>query len=427
LTNILIVATYALASAALAWALPMFTGLSQMMGALVGTAVFLAAGQVHAVLRTTSFRLKLEREIRGLKKTAATLKAELDQSHKQIAEVSTALAKRSDAQERKVVGELQILEGLIREFAINIARKAKPQPLDAVDAAEQQAAQAAKADNEAFGDPALLEIIRRSLEDNRVDLYLQPTVSLPQRKVRFYEALSRLRSEDGAVIMPAQYIRVAAPAGLMSVVDNLLLFRCVQVVRSIANRRRDIGVFCNISGHTLNDTEFFPQFLDFMHHNRDLAGQIVFEFTQDSVLRAGAQEEANLRYLASLGFALSMDQVSTLELNFAKLKSIGFQYLKVRADTLLSGMQDARATVAAEDLKALLARHGLNLIVERIEDEKTVVQLLEYNVDFGQGYLFGEPRPIRDIADAPREHEMQAAPPANVTFLPKELVRRLAS
>ena len=76
-------------------------------------------------------------------------------------------------------------------------------------------------------DAAILNIVREGLETNRVDLVLQPIVSLPQRKLRFYEALSRLRSEDGAVIMPAQYIKIAEPAGLMSVVDNLLLFRCV--------------------------------------------------------------------------------------------------------------------------------------------------------------------------------------------------------
>ena len=41
-------------------------------------------------------------------------------------------------------------------------------------------------------------------------------------------------------------------------------------------------------------------------------------------------------------------------------------------------------------------RHGLNLIVERVEDEKTVVQLLEYAVDYAQGFLFGEPRAVRE-------------------------------
>ena len=42
--------------------------------------------------------------------------------------------------------------------------------------------------------------------------------------------------------MPAQYIKVAAPAGLMSVVDNLLLFRCVQVVRRLTAKTREIAL-----------------------------------------------------------------------------------------------------------------------------------------------------------------------------------------
>ena len=120
-----------------------------------------------------------------------------------------------------------------------------------------------------------------SLEENRVDLYLQPIVSLPQRKLRYYEALSRLRASDGSVIMPAQYIKVAAPAGLMSVVDNLLLFRCVQVVRRLTQKTREIGIFCNISGDTLADANSSPSSWSICSANRDLAGQIIFEFAQE--------------------------------------------------------------------------------------------------------------------------------------------------
>jgi len=155
-------------------------------------------------------------------------------------------------------------------------------------------------------------------------------------------------------------------------------------------------VFCNISGDTLADQEFFPQFLEYMHHNRDLASQIVFEFSQAAVTKAGSQGDSNLMYLSNLGFALSMDHVDNLALDFAKMKGLGFRHIKVRAQTLTNDMQGANALVAAEDFKKLLSRHGLNLIAERVEDEKTVVQLLDYNVDFAQGYLFGEPRAVRD-------------------------------
>jgi cyclic-di-GMP phosphodiesterase TipF (flagellum assembly factor) len=125
-------------------------------------------------------------------------------------------------------------------------------------------------------------------------------------------------------------------------------------------------------------------------------------------VKAGAQGEENLSYLASLGFALSMDHVGTLALDFGKLSRLGFRYIKVRAETLVEGMAGAGAAVAAEDLKKLLARHGLDLIAERVESEKTVVQLLDFNVDFGQGYLFGEPRAVRDEPKQQAREEISA-------------------
>jgi cyclic-di-GMP phosphodiesterase, flagellum assembly factor TipF len=133
-----------------------------------------------------------------------------------------------------------------------------------------------------------------------------------------------------------------------------------------------------------------------MHANKDLAGHIMFEFNQDAVRKAGVQGESNLASLSSMGFGLSMDHVDSLALDFAKLKDLGFRHLKVNAGILTQGMDGAGAQVAAEDFKKLLERHGLNLIAERVEDEKTVVQLLDYNVDFAQGFLFGEPRAVRE-------------------------------
>ena len=422
--NVLIVIAYALAAATLGLELNRLYFWDTIPSALTAALAFALLAQVHAAALKAFERRRVNGQFHRLETANGAIKNELDETRQKMAEVMAAVAKRGDAQEKKVVGELQIIEGLIREFAGSIATKAKEIPHDEPESVERATAEIA-VHAPAIADPQLLEIIRRSLEENRVDLYLQPTVSLPQRKVRFYEALSRLRSEDGTVIMPAQYIKVAAPAGLMSVVDNLLLFRCVQIVRRLTQKRRDVGVFCNISGHTLTDSEFFPQFLDYMHHNRDLAGHIVFEFTQNTMIASGSQEEASLLYLSGLGFQLSMDQVTTLDLDFARLRSLGFHFIKVKAETLLSGMRDANAAVAAEDFKDLLARNGINLIVERVEDEKTVVQLLDYNVDYGQGYLFGEPKPIREMAEA-HDARTPLASVSNVTFLSNHLARRLA-
>lgn len=395
MTKVLINLTAFFACAFLGASLVLFTGWPL---ALIAAAVaFLGTQQVSAALARRKDKRAVAREFAQIRQMTLEFRSQLDETRDRIGALDGLIDERTNAQSRKIVAELKVLESLMREFAGKISRGASEAQVSRMPSTGPAAAYLGS-----FGDRnELLETIRASLEENRVDLYLQPIVSLPQRKLRYYEALSRLRDAGGQVIMPSQYIQVAGQAGLMSVVDNLLLFRCVQVLRRLAVKTREIGIFCNISGETLADTEFFPQFLDYMQANRDLAGLIIFEFSQADVLKAGPVGEKNLARLAEMGFALSMDHVETLALDFVKLKSVGFRHLKVRAQTMVEGMNGAGAAVAAEDFKKLLSRHGLNLIAERVEDEKTVLQLLDYAVDFAQGYLFGEPRAVRDDAAKP--------------------------
>jgi len=401
MTKILVTLTCLFASATLGAALALFTGWP--VAILAAAIAFLFTQHMGLAFARRRDKHAAAREFTQLRRMTMEFEERLGATSRRMEDISTQMDAATSAQGKKIVAELQVLETLMREFAGKISRTARAQqgeigPASVMQVGRRQGPASAYVASIAPGSNDMLETIRLSLEENRVDLYLQPIVSLPQRKLRYYEALSRLRALDGSVIMPAQYIKVAAPAGLMSVVDNLLLFRCVQVVRRLTLKTREIGIFCNISGDTLADVEFFPQFLEYMQANRDLAGQIIFEFSQSAVLKAGIQGEKNLRFLSDIGFALSMDHVETLALDFLRLKALGFSHIKVRASTLTQGMQGANAAVAAEDFKKLLSRHGLNLIAERVEDEKTVVQLLDYSVDYAQGFLFGEPRAVRDEA-----------------------------
>ena len=183
----------------------------------------------------------------------------------------------------------------------------------------------------------------------------------------------------------------------MSVVDNLLLFRCVQIVRRLTQKSRDIGMFCNISGDTLADEEFFPQFLDYMQANKR-SGRPDRVRIQPGSRASRRAWRANAISPRSPTWALRSPWIMSRRWRWisCRLKAIGFRHLKVRANTMMRGMNSAGAAVAAEDFKKLLTRHGLNLIAERVEDEKTVVQLLDYAVDYAQGYLFGEPRAVRE-------------------------------
>ncbi|MBI2713430.1 MAG: EAL domain-containing protein [Rhizobiales bacterium] len=239
------------------------------------------------------------------------------------------------------------------------------------------------------------ELIGKAADANRIDLYLQPIVTLPQRKVRYYEALSRLRTEEGDIIPAGDFIEYAEAVGLMPKIDNLLVFRCVQVTRRLQMKSRDVGVFCNISASTLTDATFFKQFLDFMDANRALSNALMFEFTQGAYRNFGPLEHESLAALAERGFRFSMDHVSDLRMEPKELADRSFRFMKVPATLLLNRTANAQSDIHPEDLADLLARAGIDLIAERIESEPMVLDLLDYDVRFGQGFLFSPPRPVR--------------------------------
>lgn len=237
----------------------------------------------------------------------------------------------------------------------------------------------------------LLDVLQEGLREDRVELWLQPVVSLPQRKRRFYECYTRFPVGENAMVVPEQYIGLAERTGLITAIDNILLFRCVQLVRRLRRNHLSLGFFCNISSRTLADRDFFRDFVAMLAENIDNASSIMLEFPQAAIDAMDTGFERDLQRLAGLGFRFSMDQIVHLDFDPYALGQRNFRYLKIDAHRLLSPIEAGRGAGLAP-LKRRFDRAGLDLIVEKIESEPMLVELLDLGIDFGQGYLFGEPR-----------------------------------
>jgi cyclic-di-GMP phosphodiesterase TipF (flagellum assembly factor) len=241
----------------------------------------------------------------------------------------------------------------------------------------------------------ILAAVKAAMEDNRLDIYLQPLVTLPQRKVRFYEAVTRLRDERDQVVAAEDFIGIAEAAGLVGRIDHMVLLRCVQVLRRLMVRNKDVGIFCNISSATLSSPANFSQCLDFLEANRALAPSFVLEFKQSTLRSLGPTETEHLAALAQRGYRFSIDHVTDLRFEPRELADRGVRFIKVPAALLLDPKQSSVSDIHPTDLSDLLGRFGIDLIAERIEGENSVVDLLDYDVRFGQGFLFAPPRPLR--------------------------------
>jgi cyclic-di-GMP phosphodiesterase TipF (flagellum assembly factor) len=281
--------------------------------------------------------------------------------------------------------------GLPPEDSEKAAAMAAPAPVPSAPAVVAVTSDAARSRSHA----QILAAVRAAVEENRIDIYLQPMVTLPQRKVRFYEAVTRLRDDKDQVLAADDFIAIAEAAGLIGRIDHMVMLRCVQVLRRLMVRNKDVGVFCNVAAATLGNPTTFTQCLDFLEANRALAPSFVLEFKQATFRNLGPVESENLAALAQRGYRFSIDHVTDLRIEPRELADRGVRFIKVPAALLLDQRQSSASDIHPSDLSDLLGRFGIDLIAERIEGERAVVDLLDFDVRFGQGFLFAPPRPLR--------------------------------
>ncbi len=408
LTSILLMGTYLFLSMGAAMAL--YTGGSDT-GACIAAALATMAVcfAIHNFVNQYLSERRLSKEIDLVRDAHRLMVEAIDVTQKDMVELADQMQHQRVGRTDELTTEVKMLENLVLKLGESIEER-----LSDWKAGPAQVAVAAPLSRQEQQAMALIETVRQALIENRVDLYLQPVVSLPQRKTIYYESFSRLRDATGRVLMPAEYLSVAEPEGLVPSIDNLLLFRCVQIVRRLAKQDRRIGIFCNISLTSLRDEVFFPQFLEFLNENRDLADSVIFELGQDAYAARGAMEARHMARLADMGFKFSLDKITSIDLDLTDLQRSDVRYVKIGANVLLDQLMNIDGKPAlrflkdihAGDYANLLARYGIDVIAEKVENERQVVDILEIEVAYAQGHLFGEPRAIKE------QVLLETAPPA---------------
>ena len=414
-----------LIAASLGAVLYLAVGLDAGMSAVAASAALAAMILYNAISGRLRDRSHLGDRIAGLSRGTADLASQVGDMARRLAALESKTGIPATVTRDRLPAEIGELGGLVRQLAEMVAlHEAALQEqgllpvaaLPKIETMPAPASEPAPAGMRGLPQVDAAALIAKAIEDNRVDLYLQPIVTLPQRKVRYYEAVARLRMEDGEVVPAEEFIAAAERAGLLPRLDNMMLSRCVQVTRRLQLKNRDVGVICNVGGLTLSDAGEFKVLLDFMEANRALAPALTLEFKQDAYRNFGSIERERLAAVIDLGYRLSMDHVADLRMEPKDLAERCFRFLKIPATLLLDKATVNGSDIHPEDFANLLARSGVYLVAERVESEATVADLLDYDVRLGQGTLFSAPRPVRAEALQVLTNETAApvpeAPPA---------------
>jgi cyclic-di-GMP phosphodiesterase TipF (flagellum assembly factor) len=250
-----------------------------------------------------------------------------------------------------------------------------------------------------------MRLVTEAFEADWIELHLQPIVALPQRKIRFYEALARLRLVDGTLLGPSEFLPLLERLGRAPEFDRRILDRAMAVARHLIARGSEAIVGVNLSPRSVAEPDFLWSLTGVVDAAPDTLGKIVLEMSQECWLGLGGDQKAALAALRDRGMPLSLDRAVDLDLDAQALADLGVRFLKLPADLMIAAdEQDDGSKPGVRDLAASLRRQGIKLVAERVEREEMVPALADLGVPLAQGFVFAVPRAVKaDVVGAPAQ------------------------
>ncbi|MEX0583757.1 MAG: hypothetical protein WD185_08815, partial [Sneathiella sp.] len=197
-----IIIAYALTAGVIAVQAPVYVeGLDPVVGYWAGGVFFLLCALVHDFIMRHVERARFQRDLQRMR-------SDLDMAETGLDRFDSILGRLAgkDGNMESFAGEMQILRKLLKQLSTDGKQETKEEDEEFVLLSDaeipDEPVQAPKDSSEKQEsmlprDVEILEIVRAGLQENKVDLYLQPIVRLPQRRTLFYEAFSRIRGPRG--------------------------------------------------------------------------------------------------------------------------------------------------------------------------------------------------------------------------------------
>jgi diguanylate cyclase (GGDEF)-like protein/PAS domain S-box-containing protein len=247
-------------------------------------------------------------------------------------------------------------------------------------------------------DSVVLEAeLRRALDEDQLDVFYQPIVRLEDRAVVGFEALLRWHHPTKGLVVPADFIAHSEETGL---IVSLGRFALERAAKELANWQRffplDPPLFCsvNLSRRQLLDTEFEGILRTVFARDRIARNTLKLELTEAAVA-ATTDAKPMLDKLRLLGAGIAIDDFGTGLSNFAQLKDLPFDVLKIDRSFLArhSGQDDAKDAAVVRSIVSLARDLGRSVIVEGVETEHDAQWVKGLGCDYAQGFCFSQPLP----------------------------------
>jgi predicted signal transduction protein with EAL and GGDEF domain len=247
---------------------------------------------------------------------------------------------------------------------------------------------------------AALEIdLRHGLDHQEFLLHYQPVVD-QNSKITGVEALLRWRHPTRGMVSPGEFIPVAEQAGLILPLGQwVLAAACSQLVAwstSVTTRKLSIAV--NVSARQFRNPEFTRQLLDLLRLSGANPYRLKLELTESMLLSDFDDVVAKMSELRSIGVNFALDDFGTGYSSLSYLKRLPLDLLKIDQSFVRDVLTDPNDAAIARTILSLANSLELGVVAEGVETAGQRDFLLQCGCKAFQGYLFGRPVPVADLA-----------------------------
>lgn len=235
------------------------------------------------------------------------------------------------------------------------------------------------------------------VQDSALVLHFQPIVEIDSGQVAYVEALTRLRSADGSLVYPSQFLPVAARVGLNGALSEWVLRAALRQRALWRVDGLDVPVGVNLARGQVYSRSFAGDALRIIAEEADAPEHVVFEMEEFGLLEATGPAQLTLRRLRASGIRLAIDHFGTGYSSLGALRFLGPHRVKIDRSFVASiTHSDAdRAIVTA----AITAAHALGqrVVAEGVETAAQLSVLTGLGCDEAQGFLVARVMPAVDL------------------------------
>jgi diguanylate cyclase (GGDEF)-like protein len=241
---------------------------------------------------------------------------------------------------------------------------------------------------------ALINDLHSALNNNQLELYFQPQISVDTQQATGAEALLRWNHESFGFIRAEKIIELAEHSAKINPLTSWVLENAIKQCCQWHNLGFEITISVNLSVQNLNYKFLCKDVEHFLNtYNLD-SRYLVLEITENGMMANPGRSIEVLNQLHKMGVKLSIDDFGTGFSSLSYLKQLPVNEVKIDKSFVMDMDHDENDATIVQSIIDLGHNLGLNVVAEGVETKSHFAALKELQCDFAQGYLINKPMPI---------------------------------